>query len=184
MKLLFVDTETGGLEPGKHSLLEVALGVWEEGEITKTRNLPLVHDTYHVTQKALEINKIDLREPREGLYTPDAARMIITEFIQDNFDGDKAVLVGQNIHFDIGFLTELFTKPVYEELFSHRTIDTASVLRFMNMAGIVDTGGSGLSDAIKAFNIEIPEEDRHTALGDIKATAAVFNKLLEAGVKE
>ncbi len=32
-KLLFIDTETGGLDPDKHSLLSIAMVVWEDMEI-------------------------------------------------------------------------------------------------------------------------------------------------------
>lgn len=180
MKLLFIDTETGGLEPGKHSLLSVALGVWEEGEITHTLDLNLVHDVYSVTAKALEINKIDLRQTRVG-YTSFEANIAIMDFLQKHFGKEKATIVGQNIHFDIGFLTDLFTKERYEMYFSHRTIDTASVMRYTEMVGITSIGGSGLSDAIKYFKLHVPDDIRHTALGDVYATAAVFNKLLQAG---
>jgi DNA polymerase III subunit epsilon len=178
MKLLFIDTETGGLEPGKHSLLSASFGVWENGEITDVLDVHIVETEYVVTQRALEINKIDLRVPRDG-YTTFEANVDIMHFLQKHYGEEKAVIVGQNIHFDIGFLTALFTKERYEKYFSHRTIDTASLIRFTDLAGITAIGGSGLDNAIKYFGIKIPEEKRHTSLGDIYATAAVFNKLLE-----
>jgi DNA polymerase III subunit epsilon len=178
MKLLFIDTETGGLEPGKHSLLSASFGVWESGEITDVLDIHIQEKEYVVTQRALEINKIDLRVPRNG-YTTAGAKRAIVAFLNAHYGEEKAVIVGQNIHFDIGFITALFSKADYEVHFSHRTIDTASILRFTDMAGITNIGGSGLSDAIKYFGIQVPEEKRHTSLGDIYATATVFNKLLE-----
>ena len=181
-KLLFVDTETGGLEPGKHSLLQASFAVWEDEKIVDTLSFDIEEREYVVTKKALVINRINLGSDRGGI-SPTTAKHKIINFICEHFPGEKAVLVGQNIHFDIGFLTALFTKKDYEMVFSHRTIDTASILRFLQLAGVADFGGSSLSDAIKAFDITVPEDQRHTAFGDVMATVLVFNKLLEIGRK-
>ena len=42
-RLLFIDTETGGLDPQKHSLLSLALVVWEKREILDSKEF-LIND--------------------------------------------------------------------------------------------------------------------------------------------
>lgn len=178
MKLLFIDTETGGLDPQQHSLLEVAFGVWDDGVIIDTLNLPIYHEVYNVTQQAMSINKIDLRK-NDGGWTPAGAVTQIQSFIGQHFldDEERPALVGQNVGFDVGFLKTLFRPGDYEYTFSHRTIDTASIIRFLQMSGVVQPFGTGLDDAIRYLGIPVEEGARHTALGDVRATAAVFNVL-------
>lgn len=174
-KLLFIDTETGGTDPNTHSILTAAFAVWEDGEVVDTLELSIVHEAYVVTSKAMEVNGIDLKA-HKGI-SPFQAQFVIQEFVARHFD-EKPTIVGQNVQFDEGFLKALLGSSTYEGIFSHRVIDTASILRFLQLSGSLDVGGSGLSDAIKFFGIQMGDE-RHTALGDVLATVVVFNKLLE-----
>lgn len=177
-KLLFIDTETGGLDPSKHSLLSIALGVWEAGEITASLELQLVHPEYNVTNKAMEINNIDLRQPREG-HNKGEAYFAIESFLMAHMDTDeKPTLVGQNVGFDIGFLKEAFGPRAYGKLFSHRAIDTASIIRFLQTSGQLDMVGASLEAAIHYYELPVQKKDRHTALGDVYATALLYNQLL------
>lgn len=62
MKIVFLDTETGGLDPSVNSLLSIGLVIWEDGKI-KTKNEFFVKENeYNVTSKAIEVNRIDLKE--------------------------------------------------------------------------------------------------------------------------
>lgn len=175
-KLLFADTETGGTDPNTHSLLTAAFAVWEDGKVLETLELSIQHEAYVVTSKAMEVNGIDLAKHR-GV-TPFESQFLIQEFVGRHFE-DRPTIVGQNVQFDEGFLKALLGSMTYEGIFSHRVIDTSSILRFLQLSGTLHVGGSGLSDAIKFFGIEVPEGHRHTALGDTLATVEVFNKVLE-----
>lgn len=174
-KLLIIDTETGGLDSTKNSLLSAAFGVWQDGELTDTMSVNIKHDVYHVTAKALEINKIDIAT-WEG-HSPKKAKSIIEKFVEKHFE-DRPTVVGQNVHFDINFLTAFFGKAEYDEIFSHRAIDTATIIRFLNDSGVTNMKGAWLDAAIEYFGIKIEQKDRHTAYGDVIATAAVYNQLL------
>lgn len=180
MRLLFIDTETGGLDPLKHSLLEVALAVWEDGVVLDTLELRIAHDVYHVTETALEINGHDVaRGPR---VPEDEAVRLIDKLLFVHFGFEKPTLVGQNVQFDIGFMKQLYRPELYEKTFSHRVIDTASVLRFLKLAGVADLPGSGLDDAMSYFGVQVREDKRHTALGDVFALVGVFNGLRDLDV--
>lgn len=185
--LIFIDTETGGLKPYEHSLLTMAILVVKDGQIIDTAEYFIKHKIYNVEEKALEINKIDLREhDAMAQNSYDVANDFIT-FLKKHCDkNNKGILVGQNIQFDKNFL-EAFMYECrgvhdsvleYNNLISHRTIDLMSITAFLNLAGVLNTNGLGLSDVIKALDIEIEERDRHTALGDIVATYKAFNKMI------
>jgi hypothetical protein len=54
---LFIDTETGGLDPDKHSLLSLAMVIWGEW-IVDSQEI-LINDGILSVTKALAVNRID-----------------------------------------------------------------------------------------------------------------------------
>ncbi len=64
-RLLFIDTETGGLNPNKHSLLSLAMVVWEDMEIIDSQELLINDGKLSVTEEALSINKIDIEKHKQ-----------------------------------------------------------------------------------------------------------------------
>lgn len=84
-------------------------------------------------------------------------------------------LAGHNTQFDVGFLKE--NKRSYNELFSHRIIDTYTLLRSLYYTGKISEDISSSAQAFKFFGIQV--DGRHTAKGDVIATVELYNKLLE-----
>lgn len=180
MKLLFVDTETGGTDEKKHSLLSVGLIYWENGKKIDSLELYIREKEYTVTTEALKINNLNLKEVYDKGISVFEAVSEINRFIEKNFDNEKAILCGHNVNFDIRFLKELYMKAGknYEEKISYRSLDTASIFRFLTIAGkFKEQEINSLDDAIKYFEISV--ENRHTALGDIEKTVEIFNKVLK-----
>lgn len=52
-RLLFIDTETGGLDPHKHSLLSLAMVIWEDMEIINSQDILINDGILSVTKEAL-----------------------------------------------------------------------------------------------------------------------------------
>lgn len=178
-KILFIDTETGGLDPGKHSLLSVGLVLWREAKIYDTKEIFINDGHLKATKEALEINRIDLDQHRKTAISPAEAIQQIIHFIKRNFDSsEKITLAGHNIGFDISFIRYLFESQRYKfgSYFSHRSIDTSSILYYLYLAGLLESRIVGSSEAFKHFGIEV--SGRHTALGDSIATAELFTKLI------
>lgn len=186
-RLLFVDVETGGLNPKEHSLLSVGLAVWESGVIIDKVEYFVAEDKYNVTAKAMEINKLNLAEVYEKGISTEELSSEIHNFVKKHFTKEsifgKATLAGWNVAFDIAFLKELFVKNDREELFnstfSYRNIDIAGIVAFYNLMNVFySTQEIGsLDSAMKYFNLSC--ENRHSALGDVEVTIQVFNKLCE-----
>ena len=178
MKLLIVDTETGGLIPQEHDLLTIGLIVWENKELKDELELKISKEEYRTTMEALNVNKINLEELRkEGLPEKEVITKLIA-FVKKNFGKEKPTVCGHNVNFDVGFLRELFKRNFfkYGKYLSYRTLDTMSILTFLFLQGKTETKLGKLDDAISYFNLEITEAERHTALGDAKVTAKVLSK--------
>lgn len=181
-RILFVDTETGGLNPEKNDLLTVALVVWENFQILDKKEWKIKKENYRTTQEALAVNKIDLKKIYEdGLEEKKVIEEMIS-FVKKNFkEPKKSAIAGHNVNFDISFLKKLFERNFFDwnKYFGYRTIDTMTLLFFVFLQGKTGTTRLGkLDDALLFFEIKLSEEERHTALGDIVATVSVFEKLL------
>lgn len=178
-KILFIDTETGGLDPEYHSLLSIGLVQWEDSRITGTKEILVNDGKLNVTEAALAINKIDLNSHKVNAIAQDNAIQEILSFIERPVNQkEKITLAGHNVCFDIRFIRHLFESQNYnfEDYFSHRSIDTSSILHYLYYTGKMDRKIVGSSDAFKHFEIEV--RGRHTALGDAIATAELFSRML------
>ncbi|MCE9592822.1 MAG: 3'-5' exonuclease [Planctomycetes bacterium] len=185
MKLLVVDTETGGTDPRRHSLLTVGAVVWDQGEIGEELGLRVLERELVVDPEAMAINRIDLAEHHRDALEPRLAAIELVKFVERNFVGSKgpepAVVCGHNVAFDVAFLKRLFEQAElpYDKCFSHRTLDTASVLRFLALAGRIPAEWVGSSKAFAHFGIRFSRNARHTATADARATARLLNRLLD-----
>lgn len=178
-KLLFIDTETGGLDPGKHSLLSIGMVIWEEMEIIDSKEILINDGVLSVTKEALAVNKIDIEKHRQTAVSSLQAVDEIFSFTGKHFPGNRKIsLAGHNVHFDAGFLKAFLaaSNKDFSKYFSHRMIDTSSILHFLYLSGQIGQKAISSDEAFTLFNIEV--RGRHTALGDAIATAELFTKLL------
>jgi DNA polymerase III epsilon subunit-like protein len=186
-KLLIVDTETGGVDPGMHSILSVGAVVWDDGQLGAEFEVLIAEDSIQVTERAMEINGIDLSAHRCSGLSPASAMARFAEFLREHFrdelaTGAKIALAGHNIGFDIGFLKRLcrYAGVEFDAFFSHRSLDTAAVIRFLSLAGVLPLASAGSDEAFSYFGVPFGAGTRHTALGDARATAHLLNSLIKA----
>lgn len=181
--LLFIDTETGGLDPRKHSLLSLGLVVGEAGQVARSLEILIRHDPYVVSGGGLKVNRIDLvKHTAEGL-DPRTALDVLDVFLDQHFPHlcKPITLAGHNVAFDAAFL-EAFLEGqgrALEPRFSHRTVDTHSLAAALRDAGKLPLENLGSTSLFAHFGIQVPEEKRHTALGDALATFELYWKLVE-----
>lgn len=181
---LFLDTETGGLDPRRHSLLSLGLVAGDAQGIAEQLEILVGHDTYAVTGGGLKVNRIDLASHHERAFEPAAALQALDGFLDRHFAPNaQVVLVGHNIGFDRAFLAAFLEGQgrALEPRFSHRSIDTHSVAAALQEAGRIPPEVRLSSTGLFAhFGVQVAEKARHTALGDALATFALFWKLVEA----
>ncbi|MBV1756501.1 MAG: 3'-5' exonuclease [Dethiosulfatibacter sp.] len=179
-RLLFIDTETGGVDPAKHSLFSIGLVAWDKGiGLVDSIELFIKNDEYVYTKEAQKINKFNITEHEKKAIPPKLVIEKITNFCRLHFpDGYLIPLAGHNTQFDTNFLKVLLSSNgrSFNTIFSHRILDTYSIIQYLIYAGKISEDVSSSSKAFQYFNINI--DNRHSALEDSLATVKLFESLL------
>lgn len=182
---LVIDTETGGINPRKSSLLSIGLVAWNINKgIYDTSEIFIKHKEYKVQVVAQKINKFQIEDHELKAVSSKAVFRQIQQFLEKNFNQQKKItIIGHNVQFDVGFIKEYFStnRYSYNNRFSHRLIDTNSIIKYLILIQKLPHYLKGLSSALKYFNIKI--QNRHSALEDAIATAKLFEELLKLGKK-
>ena len=173
-----VDVETGGFNAKTDALLEIAavfLDMDDEGLLTRGETI-----RYHVKPfeganlepASLAVNGIDPDHPlRPAIDERDALQRVFREVrlaVREQ-RCSRAVLVGHNAHFDLGFLNEAIVRTSIKRNPFHpfSCFDTATV-------GGIAFGQTVLARAVAAAGMEWDETQAHSASYDAEMTADVF----------
>jgi ribonuclease T len=173
-----IDVETGGFNCKTDALLEIAavlLEMDDEGLLKRAETI-----RYHVKPFAganmeaasLAVNGIDPDHPlRPAIEERDALQRIFREVRRSVREQrcSRAVLVGHNAHFDLGFLNEAIERSAIKRNPFHpfSCFDTATA------CGIA-FGQTVLARAAVAAGLEWDETQAHSASYDAEMTADVF----------
>lgn len=171
---LLIDTETGGLDPNKHSLLTVSMiamgkDLNEYGSI----DLAVKHDTYNVTAEALRVNRIDIAA-HDARSSYDSYWKLV-EFLSTHGLQDKLVPAGWNVSFDNAFMKAYLGKNVWNEYVSYRSMDVQSIVSFLVATGTLDPKCKSLRSTAEFFGLDT--SGHHNAAVDTLLTLQVLRKL-------
>ena len=180
--VVFLDTETTGLDPFTEDVFEVAIVTQDGGEHTfRLRPRRAVVERMH--PKAAEVNRYHERT-RSGGWLWDYAELAL--------DRLKTVLTGVHIcgavpDFDTRHLTALYTRfGIEPPRWHYHLIDIEAMAvgylhgrRSMSKAGIPDLSLPWKSDDLsRAVGVEPPADaDRHTALGDARWVKRMYDAM-------
>ena len=180
-----LDTETGGFNPERFSILSFAMVLFNNtGGPAAEISFFVAEPDIFAEPDALAINRIDLKWlATHGASVSTAARLV-SDFVSANCDieaGQRVMLAGHNVAFDVAFMRRLFrlANVEYGRLFSHRTIDTAGILQFLSMCGKLPALEWSSTAAFEHFGIVVPAGERHTALGDARATSRLLAEMVD-----
>ena len=177
-----VDVETGGFDAERHALLEIAAVPIEMGEDGCVRCGPTV--SVHVKPfpgatidpKALEITGIDVDHPFRDAQYERAALDHIFKPIREAVRREgcqRAILVGHNAAFDLGFLNAAVRRVGHKRNPFHpfSCFDTAT------LAGLA-YGQTVLSRAANAAGLDWNASEAHSAVYDAENTAELFCRIV------
>lgn len=181
---ILVDTETTGYSEEENQILEIAIMVIKNLEVTNKLELKIKHKKYTVTPGALKVNGIDLVKHDEvAMGEEDAAKRIL-EFLKDNKSEEIKegyIVIGQNVSFDIKFIEKMFLRNKlirnYRELVSYRNLDIMQMALIKNLEGYIELEKQDLDSIAESLDIDIPKE-RHSAAVDCELTYRVLIELL------
>jgi ribonuclease T len=173
-----VDVETAGFDPQRHALLEVAAivlrmdveGRLEPGPTLACHVLPFIGA--EMDPRALAFNKIDPDHPfRDAVPERDALNRILSPIRKavSTQGCNRAILVGHNAHFDLGFIKSAVERNNYKRNPFH----AFSVFDTVSLAGLV-YGQTVLAKAVQAAGIDWNDDEAHSAIYDAEKTAALF----------
>ncbi|NJD05617.1 MAG: ribonuclease T [Methylococcaceae bacterium] len=173
-----VDIETAGFDPHKNALLEIAAVIPAMDETGKI-SIEECHSSHvipfpgsRLDESALAFNKIDPYHPfRFAVDEKEALDKIFTPIrsaIKRN-GCTRAILVGHNPAFDIGFLNAAVHRTGIKKNPFHpfSTFDTAT------LAGLV-YGQTVLAKAVQAAGLSWDNGEAHSAKYDAEQTAKLF----------
>lgn len=184
-----VDVETGGFDAHRHALLEIAVqplrmdddGLLHPGEITSTHVIP--HEGGELDPRSLAVNGIDPHHPLRAARHERSALDFVFKPVRAALDAtgcQRAVLVGHNAHFDLGFVNAAVRRTAHKRNPFHNF----SVFDTVSLAGLM-YGQTVLSRAVQAAGLDWDSAEAHSARYDADRTSALFctivNRLRELG---
>lgn len=175
---VIVDVETGGFDSERHALLEIAISTVRMDEEGFVHAEPVV--STHVEPfegslldpRSLEITGIDPTHPLRGaLPEKEALDLVFRPIRQAMRESDctRAILVGHNAAFDLGFLNAAIRRTDHKRSPFHpfSCFDTVS------LAGLA-FGQTVLSRAVEASGYSWDAREAHSAVYDTERTAQLF----------
>ena len=186
IKIIFIDTETGGVNANKSALIQLSGIIEVDGTEKEKFNFYIKpFKNSEVNEKALEVQGRILEELETEKYIDES--IIYKKFLEildkyiDKYDkNDKFIVAGYNVKFDIDILRALFERNNNKFLFSYfnsSMLDPLYSVRLLQVAGILPVlENNKLETWCKYFNIELKA---HDSLQDITATKKLIEKLIE-----
>jgi ribonuclease T len=173
-----VDVETGGFDARRDALLEIAAVIVSmdgDGRLTPEPVVSTHVEAFagsHIDPKALEVNGIDPDQPLRGALPERAALDLIFKPVRAAIKASgcqRAILVGHNAAFDLGFLNAAVQRSGHKRNPFHpfSCFDTATL-------GGLAYGQTVLSRAVQAAGFEWDANEAHSAVYDAERTAALF----------
>ncbi len=177
-----VDVETGGFNCDTDALLEIAAvlvdfgdgGILTRGETIRYHVKPFAGA--NLEPASLAVNKIDPDHPlRPAIDERDALQRLFRAVRQAVRDAgcSRAILVGHNASFDLGFLNAAIRRSEIKRNPFHpfSCFDTAT------LCGVA-FGQTVLARAVAAAGFEWDEESAHSAAYDAEMTADLFCEIV------
>lgn len=179
---IVVDVETGGFNPQRDALLEIAAVIVrfnEAGELCRgetVRHHVVPFENANIEAAALEVNGIDPDHPlRPAISERDALQRTFRE-VRNEIKATgcrRAILVGHNAQFDLSFLNEAVERANIKRNPFHpfSVFDTATL-------GGIAYGQTVLARAVKAAGLAWDAGSAHSAAYDAEMTADLFCRIV------
>jgi len=179
MQAIFLDTETNGLDPNKHKILEIAYKIidlysGEEKESYQT----LINQPEEIWKKSnlksLEINGFTLEEIKKGKQEKEVSFEILKSFEKNSIQNENSVYICQNPSFDRAFFFQLIDSEKQNILgWPYHWLDLASMYWAITLKQTSQNHSyfpweTGFSKDLIAAHYNLPKEEKpHRAMNGV-----------------
>jgi len=190
-KVIWLDTETTGLDTKVHGLIEVGFLIEIDGQIVEEGLLYMDPMTYK-TEKYISKYVKEIMGVSEELLSSNPTAYdslvkfenILNKYVSIENSG-KFQMAGFNIGFDYEFVKEWFRDAFgptnsFKTYFGYQKLDVLELVRHLKYLKLFETQNNKLETLCEYFEIDI---DAHKAISDIQATKILHQVLVEEFIK-
>ena len=178
--LAFIDTETTGLDPNRHEIIELGLIVCKQVAVTGRGPKLEILKEYEWKVKPTQIElaqedalRINGYNETDWMFAYDLTA-VMEEFAKAT---QSCTFVSHNLTFDYAFIMNAFKKSDVDSKMHYAKIDTISVA-FARLYDTPQATAFSLRALCELFKID--NSKAHTALSDTRALVAIYKKLMNA----
>lgn len=175
---VIIDVETGGFNCATDALLEIAavtIKMDDDGWLSRDQTIAFNIDPFdgaNIEQSALDFTGIDLDSPERESVPEELAMTDVFQVVRKAvkaYGCNRAVLVGHNAHFDLGFVNAATSRSNIKRnpFHSFSCFDTAT------LSGLI-FGHTVLAKSCELAGIEFCNKSAHSAAYDAEKTADLF----------
>ena len=179
-KLIYIDTETTGLDPKKAVIHQLAGIIEIDGTVKEEFDFRIkpYSDDPEINDKALEVSGVtreDIAQYEGSLESFYKFKSLLKEYVDPFNKNDKFIVVGYNCHaFDMQFLREFWrihNDKYFGSFFHQLPIDVLLLISYLNQNRIKVKSFKLIDMVAYYLDKEFPA---HDALEDIKVTRHLY----------
>jgi len=178
--LAFIDTETTGLDPQRHEVIQIGIVLARQiprdngmgPTIEKIEEIDMKIKPERIEDADEEALRINGYNEAEWMFAPDLKNAM--EFIAKKLEG--TIQVSHNLTFDAPFLEKCFEKAGMENTMKRYKLDTISIA----FARLYNRDDVKYSLKYLCDLFQVKNDNAHTALSDARALYEVYKKMMNA----
>lgn len=174
MRITVIDTETTGLDLSKHEIIQIAAIILEQedyGDLKVLKEFEYKIKPYNISsasQEALKINGYNEKDWKFACSFKDLIKEL------DSIWHESDLLLGQNLIFDLRFITKHYKRYGVERPKFPKYLDTKHMGSQLVSEGMLKS--SSMDSMCKHFNIKYKGR-AHTALTDCQRTVTLWRQI-------
>lgn len=173
--VIFLDTETGGLNPETDSLLSIGLIAYEThtDQIVDRQEILVWDDDLNKNPDALAVNGIDVEQHRAAAISRNEAAKRLAGFVLPEWR--KARMACHNAPFDVGFVRALLG-PRFGDIFQFHPLCTMQMAVWLCHCGQIPVTSVSLASLCDYFGVG--QVGAHSALIDARSALEVYRRIV------